>query len=406
MISTDYLNYEERVSRESSIIQYRQSLGRAVGVPLSQSDISEEFLAPCFGRRSFDIEPRTMEFDQLCRIGNCRYESPSYPVEHRRHFRRGGQAMDTVSSYRNFLASSWLTAFTVYPGAILRNLVEVGDIRDLRARLAKLEHWTQLLRVRRLIEKELIHNKLNLRPVVRRGLLELLHKTDEQSATEIAYDWLVPAAKDSVMDDYTVGCLAILRLSTPANEKHGDLRDTLSALLLNALPVSSPTLIERRVLSEVILGIGYYGTSSDTDLILNVIESDYEYYYGDQAAATLRRLLSTYPEVTPEPAIQRLRTLCGDLLDGWIKPRVLANVDAFVQASQTISILCARLEPCDLSVAYEAVKKAGDQELGIRMLRYIARSRQRLESRGHADWLKKHSNQIDEIQDRLQVLLA
>jgi len=288
------------------------------------------------------------------------------------------------------------------PKGIIRSLREFDNADYLLKKLDRLEqHWMPRLLGRRAVKEELVRDALNLPPLARRGLLEVLFRHDETAATDIACEACVRSAKSNVLDTFAAGCIGILRMSLPSDEKTEVLRVALTSIVSSVLAESTPTIVERQVRREAILGLSVYGEVSDVDLILDVIESDRHYDYGDQVAAALRMLLWTFPSTIPDPALKRLRTLCGSLLDDWTRPRVLAKVDMFVQASQTISVLCARLETADLSVAHKAVKKAGNKSLADRMLRYIELSRERLELRGHTEWLDRHASQVHEIEEDL-----
>jgi HEAT repeat protein len=239
----------------------------------------------------------------------------------------------------------------------------------------------------------------------RRALLETLLEIGDEEAPNFAFKGLIDALNRDAADEYVVGCISALRSTRSVDVSREDIGQVLRKWLLKLLPLNKArNRAERAVLRECLLALGVYGSVQDIETLIDMLKDDFDYEFGDQITHSLERLLRRDPEDVGEDVASRLRDLGRELLSSWMPPRVLRNMAIFAQASQVISVLCARLEPRELDVAFSAVRSASDVSLALRMRQHVKRCREALLARGHESWLSRVGVQAEEIEVQLQDL--
>jgi len=291
------------------------------------------------------------------------------------------------------------------PRGILREMSQARDVDSIVGYTRDLAGRLHLPDTRHAVRERVTNADGSMPPLQRRALLETLLEIGDEQAPNLAFEGLVDALDKGAVDEYVVGCVSALRRSRSVGVGPEAIREVLRRWLRELLPVSEVRdRAGRALLREVVLAIGVYGCVQEVETLIGMLEDDLDYEFGDQITHSLGRLLARDPEGAGEGVTSKLCNLGRELLSGWIAPRVLHNPAIFAQASQVISVLCARLEPRETRVAYTAVQDAGDRSLALRMRQHMMRWREALSARGHESWLSRVDGPAKEIEVELQAL--
>ncbi|MCH8151185.1 MAG: hypothetical protein IH830_02285 [Planctomycetes bacterium] len=263
------------------------------------------------------------------------------------------------------------------PEQILSDLSVPLTAYQLADRMTLLRDYLASDKIVEMIIQQL-HNEA-IPPRHRWALLEIVAKSKPEEAVQLAKEQLARRQTDELV----LGCTAILRFVPLCAEDSAaicDLIVTQASRLFKARSALAGN--DRRLLRELLLVLGAIGSRDHVGMLLDFLDTDIEYVYGEQILIALRGLLVRHPESIKDADLARLIDLGRQRLLAWADPYVVGSDDMFARASRLIEALCARLGEEELELVIEAVEESQYGPLARRVLQHLSACQQELEARG------------------------